>query len=143
VKWTPGRLALVTAAVLVTLVAVGVGYVVHQDSGTVSNPPPTQTTPVPSQTPSAGASPSPALPTLVPGNPLTITAKPSPTKKPPKKRKPHKKPEPPPVLEFRLTTFNMLGSSHTASMSTIARMTRRSTIPSIYRVCASTRLRVS
>jgi hypothetical protein len=114
VKWTPGRLALVTAAVLVTLVAVGVGYLVHQDSGTVSNPPPTQTTPVPSQTPSAGASPSPALPTLVPGNPLTITAKPSPTKKPPKKKKPHKLPEPPPVLEFRLTTFNMLGSSHTS-----------------------------
>ena len=116
-KWTHGRLALVTAAVLVTLVAVGVGYVVQHDSGTVSNPQPTRTTPLPSRSPSAGVSPSPALPTLVPGNPLTITAKPSPTAKPSKK--PHKKkkshpPEPPPVLEFRLTTFNMLGSSHTS-----------------------------
>ena len=49
---------------------------------------------------------------MIPGNPLTLTAKPSPTKKP-KKKKP-KKPEPPPVLDFTLTTFNMLGSSHTA-----------------------------
>ena len=46
-KWTPGTLALVTAAVLVTLVAVGVGYVVHHDSDTVSNPRSTRTTPAP------------------------------------------------------------------------------------------------
>ena len=107
-KWTPGTLALVTAAVFVTLVAVGVGYVVHQDSGTVSNPRPTRTT----SAPSPSTSPTPPLPTMIPGNPLTITAKPSPTKKPHKKK--HKKPEPPPVLDFTLSTFNMLGSSHTS-----------------------------
>jgi len=108
VKWTPGTLALVTAAIFVTLVAVGVGYVVHHDSDTVSNPHSTRTTPAQS----SSASPAPELPTMIPGNPLTLTAKPSPTKKP-KKKKP-KKPEPPPVLDFTLTTFNMLGSSHTA-----------------------------
>ena len=107
-KWTPGTLALVTAAVFVTLVAVGVGYVVHHDSDTVSNPRSTRTTPA--QSPSV--SPAPQLPTMIPGNPLTLTAKPSPTKKPHKKK--HKKPEPPPVLDFTLTTFNMLGSSHTS-----------------------------
>ena len=107
-KWTPGTLALVTAAVFVTLVAVGVGYVVHHDSDSVSTSRPTPTTPA--QSPSV--SPAPELPTMIPGNPLTLTAKPSPTKKP-KKKKP-KKPEPPPVLDFTLTTFNMLGSSHTA-----------------------------
>ena len=35
-KWTPGVLALVTAAVFVALVGIGVAYVVHQDSDQVS-----------------------------------------------------------------------------------------------------------
>jgi len=111
VRWTPGTLALVTAAVLVTLVAVGAGYVVHHDSDTVSHPGAVRTTPAPS--PSASASP--VLPTMIAGNPLTLTARPSPTAKPTKRTKqPPREPEPPPVLDFTLTTFNMLGSSHTA-----------------------------
>jgi hypothetical protein len=119
VKWPPAVMALVTAAVFVTLVAVGIGYVVHSDTqdaslvdsaalptaGRVSG------TPVPSR------SPAPTVPAYgAPGLAVTITARPTPTKKPePKPKKPAKKkaPPPPPELDFTLTTFNVLGASHT------------------------------
>jgi hypothetical protein len=123
VKWTPGVTALVTAAVFVTLVAVGVGYVVHsepQDASLVNSA--SLPTGRASSTPTAPRSPAPTLPTYgAPGLPITITAKPTPTKKPKPKPKPKpakkkakpKPPPPPPELDFTLTTFNVLGASHT------------------------------
>ena len=121
-KWTPGVMALVTAAVFVTLVAVGVGYVVHsdtQDASLVNS----ASLPSSGRTTQAPRSPAPRLPTYgAPDLPVTITAKPTPTKKPKPKPKPkpkkqakkkQKPPPPPPQLDFTLTTFNVLGASHT------------------------------
>jgi Endonuclease/Exonuclease/phosphatase family len=117
VKWTPGVLALVTAACFVTLVAVGVGYVVHSDpdQAALVRTEPESTPASPTQT---SAVPTPAV-LPAPGRAVTLTAKPSPTVKPKpkpkrKKAKPSAAPEPPPVLDFTISSFNMLGSSHTS-----------------------------
>ena len=116
-------MAAVTAAVFVTLVAVGAGYVIQHDEPVVSSPErPTRSTAVsPTGTLDVSPAPEPSMapttfPTLIPGKQVTITAKPEPKKKKEKKPKKEKKakPEPPPVLDFTLTTFNMLGSSHTS-----------------------------
>ena len=111
-KWTPGTMALVTAASFVTLIAVGLGYVVHAEPDvadlTVGQPRATAT----SASPATEAATRPA-----PGFSVTLTAKPTPTAKPkPKKPKPTKKkePEPPPIVDFTLSSFNVLGSSHTS-----------------------------
>ena len=117
-KWTPGVLALVTAVVFVALVGIGVAYVVHQDSDQVSGGP----APRPSSTPisssgvtPSGATPPTALPSQRPGRSVTMTAKPSPTKKPTKKPKPKPEPPaPPPTLDFTISSFNVLGASHTS-----------------------------
>ena len=121
-KFTPGVLATVTAAVFVTLVAVGIGYVVHSDDDQVSGDQrPTRSTPASPTTspvPPSGTlttAPTTAPPTQLPGPLVTITAKPSPTKKPTKKKpKPTPTPEPPPVLDFTISSFNVLGASHTS-----------------------------
>ena len=114
-KWTPGALALVTAACFATLVAVGVGYVVHADPDQAA-----LARAVPRTTPTAASSPSAtSLAVDVPGPAVTLTARPTPSKKPkPKAKKPARTseptPEPPPVLDFTISSFNMLGSSHTS-----------------------------
>jgi hypothetical protein len=131
VSWAKVTTA-VTAVVFLGLVAIGVEYVVHSSSeqaslaGTSpqrSSAPPTSTssqtasptpTPLPSSTPtpSGSAAPSPSLAppatsatSSTSATGLTPTAEPSsstPT------------PAPPPTLDFTLTTFNVLGASHTA-----------------------------
>ena len=85
-------LALVTAACFVTLVAVGVGYVVHSDpdEAALVRTEPESTPASPTQT---SAVPTPAV-LPAPGRAVTLTAKPSPTKKP--KPKPEaRRPSPP------------------------------------------------
>jgi hypothetical protein len=110
VKVTPGVLATVTAAVFVTLVAVGIGYVVHGGGDQVTGDKrPTRSTAPASPTPATPSGPTSGLPTMVPGPVVTLTAKPSPTKKP----KPPK-PEVPQVLDFTISSFNVLGASHTS-----------------------------
>ena len=108
-------LATVTAAVFLTLVAVGVGYVAHGDAGQVSGGERSiRSTPAsPAATPATpSAVPSASVPTLAPGRAVTLTARPTPTatKKPTKK----KRPEPPAVLDFTISSFNVLGASHTS-----------------------------
>jgi hypothetical protein len=117
-KWTPGAMALVTAAVFVTLVAVGVGYVVHSDSDRASlvssaalEAARSHATPVP-----ASSAPPVVAPTYgAPGLAVTITARPTHKAKPPvkKPKKLKKPPPPPPELDFILSSFNVLGASHT------------------------------
>jgi endonuclease/exonuclease/phosphatase family metal-dependent hydrolase len=116
-------MALVTAAVFVTLVAVGVGYVVHSDDTRDATLVDSAALPSSGRTSTAPAAPqsAPVLPAYhAPGVPVTMTARPTPTKKPkPKPKHKDKKPAtkkappPPPELDFTLTTFNVLGASHT------------------------------
>jgi hypothetical protein len=113
VKRTPGVLALVAAAVLVALVGIGIAYVAHQDSGHVSGGPAPHLSSTPAS-PTLQITPSPAPPSQSPGRPVTMTPQPSPTPKP--THEPTRKPEPPPpppVLDFTLSSFNVLGASHT------------------------------
>ena len=108
-------LALVTAACLVTLVTVGVGYVVHSnpDRAALVKTAPESRSPAPS---SSSAAPVEMASDLS----VTMTARPKATKKAekpkPKKKtpKPTPTPEPPPVLDFVISSFNVLGSSHTS-----------------------------
>jgi hypothetical protein len=107
-------MALVSGAGFCALVGVGVTYVVQAEpSGTTL----TQAPPSPRATPSASPTPSPATPgyavTLTARPRVTVPPKPSPRPVPKKKPKPTPTPQPPPELDFRLTTFNMLGASHT------------------------------
>ncbi len=118
-KVSPGVLATATAAVFVTLVAVGIGYVVHNDDDRVTGDQrPTRSTPASptgsvSQAASPSGTPTAGLPTQLAGPLVTFTARP--TKKPPKtKPKPKPKPQPPPVLDFTISSFNVLGASHTS-----------------------------
>jgi endonuclease/exonuclease/phosphatase family metal-dependent hydrolase len=112
----PGVLATLTAAVFVTLVAVGIGYVVHGDDERVTGDRrPSRSTPAgptgsPTQPASPSGTPSAGLPTQLAGPLVTFTAKPKPHKKPHKKPKP----KPPPVLDFTISSFNVLGASHTS-----------------------------
>ncbi|NUR06695.1 MAG: hypothetical protein HOQ45_06770 [Nocardioidaceae bacterium] len=117
-KWTPGAMALLTAAVLVTLVAVGIGYVVHsepRDTTFVTSVAGAGSPSSPSPSPTSPTSPSPRR-FIEPVGTVTQTARPTPTKKPSptKKPKPTKKPAaPPPELTFTVSSFNVLGASHT------------------------------
>jgi endonuclease/exonuclease/phosphatase family metal-dependent hydrolase len=116
-----GVLATLTAAVFVTLVAVGIGYVVQGDDERVTGdqqPPRSLTTSPsssPTQPPSPSGTPTAAPPTQLAGPLVTFTAKPKPkpkpTRKPPKKKP---EPKPPPVLDFTISSFNVLGASHTS-----------------------------
>ncbi len=115
-KWTPGVLALVTAACFATLVAVGIGYVVHADPDQAA-----LARSVPRTTDTTASSPGTAAPAVdVLGFGVTLTARPTPTKKPKPKAQPKPSktaeptPAPPPVLDFTISSFNMLGSSHTS-----------------------------
>ncbi len=115
-----------TAIVFVTLVAVGVGYVVNADdpAARVTSASPTErsASKAPATAaPAAGAPTTAAAGPDVPGFPVTISASPtvsaSPTKvtrTPKPKPKPAATPEPPPVLDFTISSFNVLGSSHTS-----------------------------
>ena len=115
-------LSLVTAAVLLTLLAVGLGYLQHGDRAnrvsSASREPSAVASPSvassvasgPSSTPTAALSP--VLPGYHRKSAVTLTARPTPKRKP--KPKPKPKPAPPRVLDFTLTTFNVLGASHTA-----------------------------
>ena len=104
-------MALVTGVGFVALAGVGAVYVVNAqpDQASLTGS---------SASPTAAAS-SPATPTgsASAGYALTFSAQPSPTStprpKPAPSPKPKPKPKPPPELDFHLTTFNMLGASHT------------------------------
>jgi endonuclease/exonuclease/phosphatase family metal-dependent hydrolase len=111
VKFTPGVLATITAAVFVALVGVGIAYVVSGDDEQVTgDKQPARSTPASPTAPgSPTGQPTVGVPTQLPGPLVTLTAKPSPTKKPPKP-----KPKPPPVLDFTISSFNVLGASHTS-----------------------------
>jgi hypothetical protein len=106
------RLAgVVASAVVATLLAAGVGYVIvtHDEQPGPGNP---------------AAVPRPSAPTTTPGPTLsppgvTLTAKPSPSHKP--APKPPPTPEPPPSLDFVISSLNVLGNSHTAAHGTHAR----------------------
>ena len=105
-------LALVTAACLVTLVTVGVGYVVRADPQQAS-----LVRSAPRTTSSSTGAPAVVPVQAVSGFSVTMTAKPTPTKEPKPRAKPKKPdptPEPPPVLDFVISSFNVLGSSHTS-----------------------------
>ena len=100
---------LAAAASILALVAVSVSYVVATESDRPSHaqgpPRPAETLVTPS-----GQAQTDEPPTILP--PVTMTAKPpTPTPTPTPTPEP---PPPPPVLDFTITSFNMLGSSHTS-----------------------------
>jgi hypothetical protein len=127
VKWSRGVPALVTAACLVTLGTVGLGYVVHGDpeQAAVVTTQPESHAGTGSASAAAPSSPT-ARVTRATAPAVTMTARSTPTEKPAKKpaKKPRPKPrpeptpsptpEPPPVLDFVISSFNVLGSSHTS-----------------------------
>ncbi len=119
--------AAATAAVFVTLVAVGVGYVVNADdpAARITSASPTERSAAAAKRAPADTAPTTGAPTTaapgpdVPGFPVTISASPTPRASPTKvtrtpKPKPTVAPEPPPVLDFTISSFNVLGSSHTS-----------------------------
>jgi hypothetical protein len=135
VKWSQRLTSVVTAVCFVALVALGVEYVVHaDDSGMTTAREPHRTgSPAPTATPSS-ASPQPsarwqgvtisARPSRPSAGPLrrarphrskpVVTPTPTPTPTPRPTPTPTPTVLPPPTLDFVLTTFNMLGASHTA-----------------------------
>jgi hypothetical protein len=120
VKWTSGLTSLVTAAAFVTLVAGGVAYVINGDPREASlAQAPRRTTGVPTATPAPSTITVTSTPTVEPATPaplVTLTARPSVTasKKPtPAAPSPTATPEPPPTLDLVVSSFNVLGSSHT------------------------------
>ena len=125
-KWSQRVTSVVTAVCFVALVALGVEYVMHADrSGpTAARDPHGTVSPTPTTSPTAAGS-SPQT-TPVP-NGVTISARPRlPSASPVRRARPHRRHRlqpvatptptflPPPTLDFVLTTFNMLGASHTA-----------------------------
>jgi hypothetical protein len=127
-----GRTAIVVAATLAALVAAGVGYLVHvSPDGTsltgspVSTPATASTTPTPTRTPAGAASATPSA-THAPGGRTSPSrrAAPTPAAKPTaaatrKARLPLRPVTlptiPPPTLDFVISTFNVLGASHTSA----------------------------
>ncbi len=111
-------MANVTLAALAAVVIVGVGYTVkeRQDPSALTAGPVTATSGVsPSATTSAPA------PVLTPGPTVTLTASPTPSVGPtgpviatPSLPAPVPTPLPPPTLDFTLSSFNVLGASHTS-----------------------------
>jgi hypothetical protein len=101
-------MAIVTGAGFLALAGGGVAYVASA---------PEQTAVVAKSKPTPAASPSSTLSSATAGYQLTMKAQASATahSKPKPKPKPSAKPtiEPPPELDFNLTTFNVLGASHT------------------------------
>ncbi len=111
-------MAIVTGAGFLALAGVGVTYVVNADPQRATL---TQAAPRTTSSASSSAGPSGAVSPASPGYAVTLTARPSlrppgPTQARPVPRtpKPTPRPQPPPTLDFRLTTFNMLGASHTS-----------------------------
>ena len=106
-------MALVSGAGFCALAGVGVTYVVTAapSETTLTQAPPS---PLPS-------TPSPSLGPATPGYAVTLTARPRVQVPPPPRPRPKPvrptptpTPQAPPELDFRLTTFNVLGASHTA-----------------------------
>jgi hypothetical protein len=107
----------VTLAALAAIVVVGVGYTVkqRQDPSALSDGPLTATSSV-----SPDATSSAPAPAQTPGPTVTLTASPTPTVAPtppvtpsPTLPAPTPTPVPPPTLDFTLSSFNVLGASHT------------------------------
>lgn len=117
-------MANVALAALAVVVAVGVGYAVNAEpDGTTLS-----ARPVPDSTVSSSATPTlqptlPPPPGLTPQPAITLTASPSPSlTDDPSSQSPSLPPRPvatptalpPPTLDFALTSFNVLGASHTS-----------------------------
>jgi hypothetical protein len=110
-------MALVSGAAFCALAGVGVTYVVTAEP----SEPATLTQAPPSPTSAPDPSLSPSVSPATPGYAVTLTARPQvrvPPRPSPEPRKPTPTPTPqapqaPPELDFRLTTFNVLGASHT------------------------------
>jgi Endonuclease/Exonuclease/phosphatase family len=129
VKWSQRLTSVVTAVCFVALVALGVDYVVHADGSgaTTAREQPGSDRPSPSS-----STPSPSPQPTISRRDATVSARPSQTGGGPARRAPVHRPTsvvtptpsptptplPPPTLEFVLTTFNMLGASHTAAGGT-------------------------
>jgi Endonuclease/Exonuclease/phosphatase family len=114
VKFTPGVMAIVTGIGFLALTGAGVTYVANA---------PDQVAAKSDATPTDGPKGSPSSPasSASTGYQLTMSAAPSASSKPRPKPAPSPKPkpkpsatvEPPPELDFTLTSFNVLGASHT------------------------------
>jgi hypothetical protein len=115
----------VTLAALAAVVVVGVGYTVQvrHDPSSLSDGPLTATSSVSPSTFPSDATPSAPPPVQSPGPTVTLTASPTPTVTPsqpvtpsptPAAPVPTPTPLPPPTLDFTLSSFNVLGASHTA-----------------------------
>lgn len=108
-----GLLNMLASACLVTFLVVAGGSLVSPETDTAGQ----AISAVVTSSPSATATPTPTA-TFVPSRPkvayaVTLTAKPKP-RKPKKHREPPKPPQPPPSLDFVISSFNVLGGSHTA-----------------------------
>jgi hypothetical protein len=132
VKWSQRLTSVVTAVCFVALVALGVEYAMHAgDSGTTTaRERPGTGSPIPSPTTSrarartTSPTPTPSRQVSSTSKGSTVSARPSPPNAGPHRpaRSHRSNPvatatralPPPPTLEFVLTTFNMLGASHTA-----------------------------
>jgi hypothetical protein len=143
VRWRPDRTAVTTGVGLAVMVVLGAGYVVHTETEptsstagqqapasspagspgatTTSSPSPTPSVPAdtPLTAPTLSTSPTPAPTT----SPTTPTPTPTPTQRlsggpVPSAPAMPTGPGPATSLDFTLTTFNMLGASHTATGGT-------------------------
>ncbi len=111
-------LAMLTAAVAAALVAVGLGYLVHRgpDEATLVQSVPHATGSGVTPLGATAGTPARGKPSLAPGLGVTLTARPTPTRTPTPTptATASPTPEPPPVLDFVISSFNVLGSSHTS-----------------------------
>ena len=123
-RWTPQARALLSGAALCALAGIGVTYLLGGDARDATL---TQSIPRATSTPASGL-PSSAPSSASVGYAVTLTARPAGRPRPtshvpakvaplptrvPTTGRPTPTPSPPPELDFRLTTFNVLGASHT------------------------------
>ena len=133
----PSRLKLAVTAFLVTALAVSLGVVFSPHSGAGSEPLQASalaraallSAPRAPEGIPAGAEGVPAGAERPPpwreAPPVTFEEKPEPTKQPKRKQKKDRKPKPLPVADFVVSSFNVLGSSHTAGRGGMASGTQR------------------
>lgn len=130
-KRLPSRLSLAVTALLVTALAVSLGVVFSPHSGT--GPEPLEASDLaraallsaPRQPEGASESVSSEPPPWHEARAVTFKPKPEPKPEPKKKRKKHHKPEPLPNADFVVSSFNVLGSSHTAGRGGMGPGTQR------------------